>query len=201
MQITSNQAVKVWTKYYSQTANILRIYSNNDHNYRAFLRQTLHTEGTNTPEKSYLKPSHALRIRLGQKYSYKSRPAFVSEVYSNSNYYMNILVENFNYLLAYHNISATQACKELRQQGINVTPTTLQDMQRIACKFNPVYMFALCLYFGEPFERMISQNYAANKLKPLKTQPIRSLYLDNNTTPTQLRQIYKLGSPKLPDNQ
>ena len=201
MKVTRNQAVTIWNKYYKQTPNLLRIYSNTDNNYRSFLYGTLNTEGKVTPLKPYLKPSKPLRVRAGNKYVYKSRPAYVSDVYSNSNYYVARVVNNFKYLLAYHNITITQACKELRKQGINITPVALDDMIRIACKFNPVYMFAFALYFGEPFERMISQDYAPNKLKPLKKQPIRSLSLDNNTKPTKLRETYKLLSPKLPDNQ
>lgn len=190
--IDKQSAVELWQKYYLHSANLMKCLGNTDRNYLAFRRLKLNTHVKYSPSRTYLKPSAHLRVRAIKKYKYSAAMPLVSEVYSNANHYALRTVNNFEYLCAWHGIAVDAACRKLRQQGINISARALSDYKRISTIFNPVYQFALALFFGEPFERFISQDYAGHKLKPYRSIPPQTLYKDLIVSPYHVRQSYRL---------
>jgi len=186
------EAMELWKKYYLHTANSLKCLGNNDRNYLAFRRLKLNNHVKYSPSRTYLKPSSHLRVRAAVKYKYIDSMPLVSEVYSNANHYAVKLVNNFEYLCAWHGIAVDAACKNMRKQGINISARALSDYKRISTIFNPVYQFALAIYFGEPYARMVSQDYSSQKLKPYRSIPPQTLYKDLINSPYHVRERYRL---------
>ena len=108
-----------------------------------------------------------------------------------------LVASNNDYLLAYHNITAQSMFSYLVSQGIRINEKSYTALKSGKyANIGLIIISAMALFWGEPLNRFLTQDYAHLKLKPTKAQPPKNLKPRGSINANHLRTIYNLsGNP------
>lgn len=105
-------------------------------------------------------------------------------------------ISNNEYLLAYHNISIASQLETLNSDGILLSLKSLQAFKSGKMKhLSTIFLAGLSAYWGEPLDRFLTQDFAAEKLKPIRLTPPKTLRVSGVNNAQSLRVIYRLSDP------
>ena len=106
-------------------------------------------------------------------------------------------ISNNDYLLAYHDVSINSQIEQLRAEGIQITLASYLSLRQ--GKYWNVGLMMLgsfALFWGEPLDRFLTQDYAHLKLKPINKVPPKNIRPRGSITSNHLRIVYNLaGKP------
>ena len=108
-----------------------------------------------------------------------------------------LAASNNDYLLAYHDVSIASQIDQLKSEGIQITLKSYVSLKE--GKYWNVGLITLAgfaLFWGEPLDRFLTQDYAHLKLKPINKVPPKNIRPRGSITSNHLRIVYNLaGKP------
>jgi hypothetical protein len=109
---------------------------------------------------------------------------------------MNLAFSNNDYLLAYYGMKPKQQQEVLWEQGILYRLATIKNMKEGRGKsVSLILPAAMAIFWGEPLNRFLTQDYAGNKLQPYRKQPPKKITFVTDRQPSDLRRVYHLAAP------
>lgn len=144
-------------------------------------------------------PRPPIGSRYYQHYNLKTKSQSVisGQAVRKSIEFSMLVASNNDYLLAYHNITSQAMFTYLVDHGIRMTDKSYTALkQGKYWNVNLIIISAMALFWGEPLDRFLTQDYAHLKLKPIKPEPPKNLKPRGSINANHLRSIYNLsGNP------
>ena len=103
-------------------------------------------------------------------------------------------IRNNDYLLALYGITENEQHAALNSDGIIYTLRTLDALRQGKVRsVNMILVTAMAVYWGEPLNRFMTQDYPTKKLKPYRPEPPKRIAHLFSTRPNELRRTYGLS--------
>jgi hypothetical protein len=108
-----------------------------------------------------------------------------------------LAASNNDYLLAYHDVPIASQIEQLQSEGIQMTLKSYLTLKEGKYwNIGLIMLGALALFWGEPLDRFLTQDYAHLKLKPINKVPPKNIRPRGSITAHHLRIVYNLaGKP------
>jgi hypothetical protein len=109
-----------------------------------------------------------------------------------------LVASNNDYLLSYHNVTAEAMFSQLSKEGISISNKTYNTLKEGKYyNIGLIIISAMALFWGEPLNRFLSQDYAHLKLKPLRDHPPKNLKPRGTINSNHLRIVYNLSGQNI----